>query len=174
MACRPALSPRNLQRCLALRRGRPYSSVERWNDVPYKPSPLFPAAWAPDGWSRRDDVSTTRSSLNTPAIQALLVDAAGTLLVPSEPSAKASDSSWLCSVWRSWRSRALLTWTRQLSALSYTPALWTHSQVYRRYARKYSRTCPSEEEILHRFRAAYNAPYTRSAIRYVGDARPFW
>ena len=106
MAFRPALSPRNVQRCLALRRGRPYSSVERWNDVPYKPSPLFPAAWAPDGWSRHDDVSTARSSLSTPAIQALLVDAAGTLLVPSEPSAKASDSSCLCGVWRIWRLRA--------------------------------------------------------------------
>lgn len=69
-----------------------------------------------------------------PSFKALLVDAAGTLLLPSEPSAG----------------------------------------VYLRYARKYCDIQLTEAEVLDRFRQAYNAPYQRSFIRYVGDARPFW
>ncbi len=68
-----------------------------------------------------------------PAFKAVLVDAAGTLLIPSEPAA----------------------------------------QVYLRYASKYGVTL-SEQEVLHRFRKAYNTPWGRSHIRYVGDGRPFW
>lgn len=72
-----------------------------------------------------------------PKIRGLLVDAAGTLLVPSEPAAA----------------------------------------VYRRYAAHYAGGASpllSEQEVLHRFRKAYNSKWCGSSIRYVGDGRPFW
>lgn len=65
--------------------------------------------------------------------KALLVDAAGTLLLPSEPAA----------------------------------------EVYLRYGSKYGVSLP-EVQVLTNFRRAYNAPWTSSAQRYVGDGRPFW
>lgn len=76
-----------------------------------------------------------RSSNNMliPPFRGLLVDAAGTLLSPSEPAA----------------------------------------EVYLRYASKYG-CCLSSNEILHRFRSAYNKPWADSRIRYVDDGRPFW
>lgn len=49
----------------------------------------------------------------------------------------------------------------------------TAPQVYLRYASKYG-VALSEDEVLHRFRRAYNTPWGRSHIRYVGDGRPFW
>ncbi|GIL63072.1 hypothetical protein Vafri_17046 [Volvox africanus] len=64
--------------------------------------------------------------------RAVLVDAAGTFLLPSEPV----------------------------------------STVYLRYASPYG--CQlSDEEVLARFRRAYNLPWP-GPLRYVGDARPFW
>lgn len=64
---------------------------------------------------------------------ALLVDAAGTLLHPSEPAAA----------------------------------------VYRRYALQHGVSLP-EQEILARYRRAYNTPWGRSPIRFVDDGRDFW
>lgn len=46
--------------------------------------------------------------------------------------------------------------------------------MYLRYARKYDDIKLTEAEVLQRFRNAYNLPYKKSMIRYVGDARPFW
>lgn len=68
-----------------------------------------------------------------PQIKALLIDAAGTLLVPTERTA----------------------------------------DVYLRYARKYGVKL-TEQEVLQRFRSAYNTPWADSRQRYVGDGRPFW
>jgi FMN phosphatase YigB (HAD superfamily) len=68
-----------------------------------------------------------------PVFKGLLVDAAGTLLCPSEPAA----------------------------------------EVYLRIAKKYG--CDlSADEVLRRYRRAYNTPWGGSTIRYVGDGRPFW
>ncbi|KAL8167804.1 hypothetical protein V2J09_009303 [Rumex salicifolius] len=65
--------------------------------------------------------------------KALFVDAAGTLVVPSQPMA----------------------------------------QIYRQIGEKYGVDC-SEDEILNRYRRAYEKPWGQSRLRYVGDARPFW
>ncbi|KAL4425845.1 hypothetical protein ABPG75_009861 [Micractinium tetrahymenae] len=68
-----------------------------------------------------------------PRFRGLLVDAAGTLLSPSEPAA----------------------------------------EVYLRYAKKYGCNL-NPQEVLQRYRQAYNTPWGHSTIRYVGDGRPFW
>ncbi|KAL4445769.1 hypothetical protein ABPG77_008968 [Micractinium sp. CCAP 211/92] len=68
-----------------------------------------------------------------PRFKGLLVDAAGTLLSPSEPAA----------------------------------------EVYLRYAKQYGCTL-NAQEVLRRYRQAYNTPWGKSTIRYVGDGRPFW
>ncbi|KAG2494248.1 hypothetical protein HYH03_007603 [Edaphochlamys debaryana] len=68
-----------------------------------------------------------------PLYRAVLVDAAGTFLIPSEPV----------------------------------------SDVYLRYAKPAGCTL-GHKEVLHRFRRAYNMPWSHSPLRYVGDARPFW
>ncbi|KAK8943075.1 hypothetical protein KSP39_PZI008989 [Platanthera zijinensis] len=65
--------------------------------------------------------------------KALLVDAVGTLLVPSQPMA----------------------------------------QIYRQFGEKYGVQF-SEDEILNRYRWAYEQPWGRSRLRYVDDGRPFW
>ncbi|CAA7400024.1 unnamed protein product [Spirodela intermedia] len=65
--------------------------------------------------------------------KALLVDAVGTLLVPSQPTA----------------------------------------QIYREIGEKYGVEY-SEEEILNRYRRAYQQPWGHSRLRYVDDGRPFW
>lgn len=65
--------------------------------------------------------------------KALLVDAVGTLLVPSQPMA----------------------------------------QIYRQFGEKYGVRF-SEDEILNRYRWAYEQPWGRSRLRYVNDGRPFW
>ncbi|KAL3841293.1 hypothetical protein ACJIZ3_025884 [Penstemon smallii] len=65
--------------------------------------------------------------------KALLVDAVGTLVVPSQPMA----------------------------------------QVYRQIGEKYGVEY-SENEILNRYRWAYEQPWGRSRLRYVNDGRPFW
>ncbi|KAI0497456.1 hypothetical protein KFK09_020683 [Dendrobium nobile] len=65
--------------------------------------------------------------------KALLVDAVGTLLVPSQPMA----------------------------------------QIYRQFGEKYG-VLFSEDEILKRYRWAYEQPWGRSRLRYVDDGRPFW
>ncbi|XP_074589267.1 putative hydrolase C7D4.05 [Curcuma longa] len=65
--------------------------------------------------------------------KALLVDAVGTLLVPSQPMA----------------------------------------QIYREIGEKYG-VKYSEDEILDRYRWAYQQPWGRSRLRYVNDGRPFW
>ncbi|PKU86197.1 haloacid dehalogenase-like hydrolase domain-containing protein 3 [Dendrobium catenatum] len=65
--------------------------------------------------------------------KALLVDAVGTLLVPSQPMA----------------------------------------QIYRQFGEKYGVQF-SEDEILKRYRWAYEQPWGRSRLRYVDDGRPFW
>ncbi|WOL04048.1 N-acylneuraminate-9-phosphatase [Canna indica] len=65
--------------------------------------------------------------------KALLVDAVGTLVVPSQPMA----------------------------------------QIYRQIGEKYG-VKYSEDEILYRYRWAYQQPWGRSRLRYVNDGRPFW
>ncbi|KAM7505280.1 hypothetical protein LguiB_004184 [Lonicera macranthoides] len=65
--------------------------------------------------------------------KALLVDAVGTLVVPSQPMA----------------------------------------QIYRQIGEKYGVEY-SEDEILCRYRIAYEQPWGRSRLRYVNDGRPFW
>lgn len=65
--------------------------------------------------------------------KALLVDAVGTLVIPSQPMA----------------------------------------QIYREIGEKYGVNY-SEDEILNRFRMAYEKPWGRSRLRYVDDGRPFW
>ncbi|KAG0477133.1 hypothetical protein HPP92_013974 [Vanilla planifolia] len=65
--------------------------------------------------------------------KALLVDAVGTLFVPSQPMA----------------------------------------QVYRQFGEKYGVEF-SEDEILNRYRWAYEQPWGRSRLRFVDDGRPFW
>ncbi|CAA0812822.1 Haloacid dehalogenase-like hydrolase (HAD) superfamily protein [Striga hermonthica] len=65
--------------------------------------------------------------------KALLVDAVGTLVVPSQPMA----------------------------------------QIYRQIGEKYG-VQYSENEILSRYRWAYEQPWGRSSLRYVNDGRPFW
>ncbi|CAK9184036.1 unnamed protein product [Ilex paraguariensis] len=65
--------------------------------------------------------------------KALLVDAAGTLVAPSQPMA----------------------------------------QIYRQIGENYG-VDYSEDEILIRYRRAYEQPWGRSPRRYVNDARPFW
>ncbi|GAB2295598.1 hypothetical protein Dimus_029757 [Dionaea muscipula] len=65
--------------------------------------------------------------------KALLVDAVGTLVVPSQPTA----------------------------------------QIYRQIGEKYGVEY-SEDEILRRYRRAYEQPWGRSRLRYVDDGRPFW
>ncbi|PWA64949.1 haloacid dehalogenase-like hydrolase (HAD) superfamily protein [Artemisia annua] len=65
--------------------------------------------------------------------KALLVDAVGTLVVPSQPMA----------------------------------------QIYRQIGEKYGVKL-NEDEILMRYRRAYEQPWGRSRIRYVDDGRPFW
>ncbi|KAJ8465679.1 hypothetical protein OPV22_028231 [Ensete ventricosum] len=65
--------------------------------------------------------------------KALLVDAVGTLVVPSQPMA----------------------------------------QIYRQIGEKYG-VKYSENEILNRYRWAYEQPWGRSRLRYVDDGRPFW
>ncbi|GAB4823833.1 hypothetical protein N2152v2_010879 [Parachlorella kessleri] len=47
------------------------------------------------------------------------------------------------------------------------------AQVYLRYAAP-AGVCMAEWEVLQRFRRAYNTPWGRSTIRYVGDGKPFW
>lgn len=68
-----------------------------------------------------------------PRYRAVLIDAAGTLLVPSENTA----------------------------------------EVYLRYGRKYGVELKTND-VLQRFRRAYNTPWRDSRLRYVGDGRPFW
>uniref|UniRef100_A0A7N0V3Y3 Haloacid dehalogenase-like hydrolase domain-containing protein 3 n=1 Tax=Kalanchoe fedtschenkoi TaxID=63787 RepID=A0A7N0V3Y3_KALFE len=65
--------------------------------------------------------------------RALLVDAVGTLVVPSQPMA----------------------------------------QIYRQIGEKYGVNY-SENEILNRYRRAYEQPWGKSRLRYVDDGRPFW
>ncbi|CAM8928421.1 unnamed protein product [Rhodiola kirilowii] len=65
--------------------------------------------------------------------KALMVDAVGTLVVPSQPMA----------------------------------------QVYREIGEKYGVNY-SENEILNRYRRAYEQPWGKSSLRYVDDGRPFW
>ncbi|CAL9137172.1 unnamed protein product [Musa acuminata var. zebrina] len=65
--------------------------------------------------------------------KALLVDAVGTLVAPSQPMA----------------------------------------QIYRQIGEKYG-VKYSENEILNRYRWAYEQPWGRSRLRYVDDGRPFW
>eukprot|EP00775_Hariotina_reticulata_P008237 gene8237-8427_t len=71
--------------------------------------------------------------MGIPAYKAVLIDAAGTLLVPTERTA----------------------------------------DVYLRYGTKYGVKL-SEDEVLDRFRSAYNTPWGHSPLRYFGDGRPFW
>uniref|UniRef100_A0A2P2IUH6 Haloacid dehalogenase-like hydrolase domain-containing protein 3 n=1 Tax=Rhizophora mucronata TaxID=61149 RepID=A0A2P2IUH6_RHIMU len=65
--------------------------------------------------------------------KALLVDAVGTLVAPSQPMA----------------------------------------QIYRQIGEKYG-VVYSENEILNRYRRAYEQPWGQSRLRYVKDGRPFW
>ncbi|KVH95021.1 HAD-like domain-containing protein [Cynara cardunculus var. scolymus] len=65
--------------------------------------------------------------------KALLVDAVGTLVIPSQPMA----------------------------------------QIYKQIGEKYGVEF-SEDEILRRYRKAYEQPWGRSRLRYVDDGRPFW
>ncbi|XP_076907611.1 putative hydrolase C7D4.05 [Bidens hawaiensis] len=80
------------------------------------------------------DYETYRKSIHGGIThKALLVDAVGTLVVPSQPMA----------------------------------------QIYREIGEKYGVKF-SEDEILRRYRKAYEQPWGRSRIRYVDDGRPFW
>jgi len=65
--------------------------------------------------------------------KALLVDAVGTLVLPSQPAA----------------------------------------QIYRNIGLKYG-VCYSEDEILSRYRWAYQQPWPNTRLRFMDDARPFW
>ncbi|KAJ3683825.1 hypothetical protein LUZ60_014052 [Juncus effusus] len=47
------------------------------------------------------------------------------------------------------------------------------AQIYREIGEKYGVVC-SEEEILYRYRLAYEQPWGKSRLRYVNDGRPFW
>ncbi|GFR52948.1 hypothetical protein Agub_g15610 [Astrephomene gubernaculifera] len=78
-------------------------------------------------------VAAARHFIWQPCYRAVLVDAAGTFLMPSEPI----------------------------------------TDVYLRYARPHGCRL-SDNEVLQRFRRAYNTPWGTSSLRYVGDARPFW
>lgn len=49
----------------------------------------------------------------------------------------------------------------------------TTPQVYLRYAAP-AGVCMSETDVLRCYRKAYNTPWGRSTIRYVGDGKPFW
>ncbi|KAF5785960.1 putative N-acylneuraminate-9-phosphatase [Helianthus annuus] len=81
-----------------------------------------------------DSYESYRKSMNGGIThKALLVDAVGTLVVPSQPMA----------------------------------------QIYRKIGEKYGVSF-SEDEILRRYRRAYEQPWGRSRIRYVDDGRPFW
>ncbi|XP_057548871.1 uncharacterized protein LOC130827225 [Amaranthus tricolor] len=48
-----------------------------------------------------------------------------------------------------------------------TPKIY--KEIGQKYGVKYS-----ENEILHRYRWAYEQPWRRSSLRYVDDGRPFW
>lgn len=47
------------------------------------------------------------------------------------------------------------------------------AQIYRTIGEKYG-VSYSEDEILYRYRWAYEQPWGRSRLRYVDDGRPFW
>uniref|UniRef100_A0A7C9AL81 N-acylneuraminate-9-phosphatase n=1 Tax=Opuntia streptacantha TaxID=393608 RepID=A0A7C9AL81_OPUST len=47
------------------------------------------------------------------------------------------------------------------------------AQIYRQIGEKYG-VKYSEDEILSRYRRAYEQPWSRSRLRYVDDGRPFW
>ncbi|KMT15140.1 hypothetical protein BVRB_3g062570 [Beta vulgaris subsp. vulgaris] len=47
------------------------------------------------------------------------------------------------------------------------------AQIYRQIGEKYGVNY-SEDEILRRYRWAYEQPWGRSSLRYVDDGRPFW
>ncbi|XP_065857384.1 uncharacterized protein [Euphorbia lathyris] len=81
----------------------------------------------------KDYVDYRRSLYGDITHKALLVDAVGTLLIPSQPMA----------------------------------------QIYRQIGEKYG-VQYSEDEILKRYRRAYEQPWGRSRLRYVNDGRPFW
>lgn len=118
--------------------------------------------------------------------RALLVDAAGTLLVPSEPAAEVCASAaqrdpcgcpstssnvhsshWvagLSSIWQEIRRQPI-----------YRRDLVTLSQV----KLKAAHNCPDPADYGSRWSKpiecrSYNSPWTLTPQRYVGDGRPFW
>ncbi|KAK4796348.1 hypothetical protein SAY86_028674 [Trapa natans] len=99
----------------------------------------FPATKEPGGtgvveiFGLKDYEDYRRSLYGGITHRALLVDAVGTLVVPSQPMA----------------------------------------QIYRQIGEKYGVEY-SEDEILLRYRMAYEKPWGRSRLRYVNDGRPFW
>lgn len=98
-----------------------------------QPLPQQQQPEAPRPYEHLHSPSSRAAALMVPPFRGLLVDAAGTLLLPSEPAA----------------------------------------EVYLRYAARYG-CCLTADQILQRFRVAYNTPWPDSAIRYVEDGRPFW
>lgn len=98
----------------------------------------------------------------TPQLKGLLVDAAGTLLLPSEPVAEVGEGEDVG--------------VRVATAQSHSHTATCHMrtvQVYLHHARKYGCTL-SAEQVLDNFREAYNSPWGQSTIRYVGSGRQFW
>ncbi|KAI4386558.1 hypothetical protein MLD38_004484 [Melastoma candidum] len=88
----------------------------------------------PEMWGLKDYLDYRRSLYDGVLThKALMVDAVGTLVLPSQPMA----------------------------------------QIYREIGEKYGVEY-SEDEILNRYRRAYEQPWGRSRLRYVNDGRPFW
>ncbi|PKA53702.1 N-acylneuraminate-9-phosphatase [Apostasia shenzhenica] len=86
-----------------------------------------------DSVGAKEYLDYRRSLYGDITYRALLVDAVGTLLVPSQPMA----------------------------------------QIYRQFGEKYGVQF-TEDEILNRYRWAYEQPWGMSRLRYVDDGRPFW
>jgi hypothetical protein len=106
--------------------------------------------------------SNTSSSWNKKRFKALLIDAAGTLIAPREDTPTVRIERW-------WRLRAEgchATCDFTLSQMHGLTQSRSILQVYLRYARQHGVTL-SEEEVLARFRHAYNMPWSVSSLPLV-------
>ncbi|KAB1222228.1 N-acylneuraminate-9-phosphatase [Morella rubra] len=119
---------------------------------------VAPVESGPEGFGMmglKDYEDYRRSLYGEITHKALLVDAAGTLLVPSQPMAQGL-SLYLLEYWASGWLFAFLDF-------------WIYRTIGEKYGVRYS-----EGEILNRYRKAYDQPWGRSRLRYVNDGRPFW
>lgn len=123
-------------------------------------------------------------------LKALLVDAAGTLISPSEPVAeviqpvKIAEASMYMSQFKSTTQTVpemKFASMRCQRCQAYFHVIWlclsadklVNLQIYLKYAREYGCTL-TEQQVLQNFRRAFSSPWTHSLTRYVGDGRPFW